>query len=118
MSFASCRECLSNVAEPEFCFHYLYDCVSHDGEGLADFVNELSTFKDGVYMTWTEWKAWRQDPSRKAELDAKWKQQEEEMNDAEQAELQTDEAYNDEEHWPGTPAREVREEDLPDDGQT
>lgn len=70
MSIASCRECLEHDAEPPFSFAYLYDFVSSDGEGLADHVSALSTFMDGGYVTWAEWKAWRQHPDRKAELDA------------------------------------------------
>lgn len=71
MSFASCRECLNHHAEPAFAFDYLHDYVSTDGEGLAEWVNDLSTHVDGKYMTWAEWLAWRQHPDRKATLDAK-----------------------------------------------
>lgn len=71
MSIGSCRECLSKSAEPLFCFAYLYDFVSNDGEGLADHGKGLSTFMEGRYWTWEEWVAWRQHPDRKAEMDAK-----------------------------------------------
>lgn len=70
MSIASCRECLEHTAEPLFAFTYLYDFVSNDGEGLAEWVDGMSTYMDGKYMTWAEWRAWRQHPDRKAELDA------------------------------------------------
>ena len=70
MSFASCRECLTNYVEMEGTFHYLYDCVGNKGEGLAEGVECLVTWKDGKYMTWKEWIAWRRDPIRVVELDA------------------------------------------------
>lgn len=59
ISWAFCRECLNQKAEPEFSFGYLYDEVSTDGEGLADWVSILKTFKDGRYWTWDEWVKWR-----------------------------------------------------------
>lgn len=71
MSISSCRECLDRLAEPMFSFEYLYDFVSTDGDGLAEWVDGFSTFMDDRYMTWAEWKAWRQHPDRKDELDRK-----------------------------------------------
>lgn len=68
-SFGFCEECIQRVAEPEFCFHYLYDFVSTDGEGLSADINGLSTYKDGAYMSWKEWVAWRQHPDNKERLD-------------------------------------------------
>jgi hypothetical protein len=69
MSFASCMECLQNYAEMEGSFHYLYDDVGTRGENLADWVVYLTTWKDGKYMKWDEWVAWRRDPVRVDELD-------------------------------------------------
>ncbi len=82
MSIASCRECLEHHAEPMFAFTYLYDFVSGDGEGLAPWVEHLSTFMDDKYLTWTEWKEWRQHPDRKAALDAVRDEQLQEFCDA------------------------------------
>nr|AIA19125.1 Unknown Function [uncultured bacterium] len=70
MSFASCIECLLGYVEPESLFHFLYDCVGNKGEGLTEGIAVLNTWKDGKYMTWNEWVAWRRDPVRVAELDA------------------------------------------------
>jgi hypothetical protein len=69
ISFAFCQECLNHSAEPEFMFYYLYDDVSHDGEGLSEHINDLSTWKDGRYWEWPEWLAWRkaQGPSKPCE---------------------------------------------------
>jgi hypothetical protein len=64
ISWAFCRECINQQAEPEFSFFYLYDDVSHDGEGLAEWVECLRTFKDGRYWTWKEWVQWRHDIGR------------------------------------------------------
>jgi hypothetical protein len=73
ISIATCGECLAHRAEPEFTFHYMYDHVGHRGRGLAD-LSHLSTWKPPFgYMTWTEWVAWRRDPIREAELDARAK---------------------------------------------
>nr|AIA16578.1 Unknown Function [uncultured bacterium] len=69
MSFASCVECLRRYAEMEGNLHYIYDYVSTKGEGLSEWVQHISTYKDGKYMTWAEWVAWRQDPIRCDELD-------------------------------------------------
>src|SRR5678815_26833 len=85
MSFASCMECLTKYAEMEGNFHYLYDCVGTKGEGLADWVQELITWKDGKYMTWPEWVAWRRDPVRVAEMDAAAEAEFEQMNNMEAA---------------------------------
>lgn len=81
MSFASCRDCLTHIAEPVFVFHYLYDFVGTKGENLADRVQRLQTFQDGAYITWSDWVKWRRDPSRIAELDAKFDRDMEALND-------------------------------------
>ena len=70
LSFASCEECCEHHAEMEFTFHYLYDYVGSKGEGLVDPMPYCTTWKDGRYMTWQEWVAWRRDPERVAQLDA------------------------------------------------
>ena len=54
MSNAYCRECLNNQAEPFWMFVYAFYEIGHDGEGLADWVHELTTFVDGAYLTFTE----------------------------------------------------------------
>lgn len=78
MSFASCADCLNNYAEMEGTFHYLYDMVGTKGEGIAEWVNELSTWKDGMYLSWKEWVDWRRNPIRVEELD---RQAEEDLKD-------------------------------------
>lgn len=69
MSFASCPECLRRYAEMEVGLHYIYDYVGNHGEGIAEWIRHVTTYKDGKYMTWDEWVAWRQDPVRRDELD-------------------------------------------------
>lgn len=71
VSLAYCKECLKHRAEPEWTFHYLYDYVSTDGGGLAEWVQSLSTYKDDKYLTWSEWLLWRQTEPQKSELDQK-----------------------------------------------
>lgn len=80
MSFASCHECLKHMAEMEGTFAYMYDDVGTKGEGLVDEMKYFSTWRDGKYMTWTEWVAWRRDPVRVAELDAQHEKDMEELN--------------------------------------
>lgn len=69
VSWAYCTECIKHYANPELEFHYLYDWVSTDGAGLIEQVNDYVTYKDGKYITWIEWKAWRQHPDNKTRLD-------------------------------------------------
>lgn len=61
VSLAYCKECLVRNAEPLFAFEYLYDEVSEEGEGLAERVNDLTTFRDGKYITWGDYKALRRE---------------------------------------------------------
>lgn len=61
ISFCFCVPCLQMHAEPEWTFEYLYSDVGHNGDGLADWVTELMTYKDGEYWSWDRWKAWRKD---------------------------------------------------------
>lgn len=58
-SFAYCTECLHQGTEPLGCFYYLYDDVGNKGEGLHESVKNLRTFKDGKYITWDEFVAFR-----------------------------------------------------------
>lgn len=57
ISFAWCKECINQGAEPELMLMYLAEDVCHeDGSGLHDYIyNELKTFKDGEYITFREW---------------------------------------------------------------
>lgn len=59
ISFAFCVPCLQQSAEPEVMFRYLYDEVSTEGEGIADWVKEMYTWKDGKYISWDEYVALR-----------------------------------------------------------
>lgn len=64
VSLAFCKECLGRNAEPEWAFAYLYEDVSEEGEGLAEHVNNLTTFKDGGYVSWQDYvKARKETPS-------------------------------------------------------
>ena len=95
MSIAYCLRCLTERAEPEWGFHYMYDMVGTRGEGLADWVKNLKTFRfvegrgigetKGEYITWDEWFAWRRDPIRCTELDAKHDANIEKLEQLEQA---------------------------------
>lgn len=58
MSQAYCSECLANSAEPEWAFEYTYE-ITDNGAEVAPWVSQLSTWKDGKYLTWDEWLAWR-----------------------------------------------------------
>lgn len=64
ISFAFCNECLQNNAEPEWTLEYLYSDVGHKGEGLADWVKQLKTYKDDKYINWDEWFDWRRLPEQ------------------------------------------------------
>lgn len=55
VSWAFCRECLAKNAEPEVMFAHIFDDVSDNGEGIADWVKDMTTFKDGRYITWGEY---------------------------------------------------------------
>ena len=56
MSSAYCLECHQRMAEPEFGFSYVWE--STDGN-VAEWVHQMSTWKDGRYWTWQEWVDWR-----------------------------------------------------------
>jgi hypothetical protein len=61
-SAAYCRECASRGCDPLWIFHYWYDDVSTDGEGMADWVIECATsYMDGKYISWPEFVQWRRD---------------------------------------------------------
>jgi hypothetical protein len=53
LSLAFCRECLDHKAEPEWLFRMTLDDVGADY--IAPWVRQLSTFKDGQYLSWQEW---------------------------------------------------------------
>jgi hypothetical protein len=55
-SIASCRACLSEIAEPEYAFAITFE---ETGGDVAPHVKRCSTWKDGRYMTWAEWVAAR-----------------------------------------------------------
>lgn len=80
MSFASCIECLQHRAEPAFSFHYLYDMVGVQGDGLSDWVESLETFQDERYMSWNEWVTWRRTEPQKSTMDAQHQQAMEELS--------------------------------------
>lgn len=61
MSFAICTPCIGHNAEPESSFIYLYD-ESH-GEGISERMDNLTTYVDGKYPTWPQWR----DDKREAE---------------------------------------------------
>lgn len=60
ISHVYCKTCLVNGAVPECDLIYLYEDVGDKGEGLAPWVSQLKTYKDGKYMPWDEWKQLRQ----------------------------------------------------------
>src|SRR5689334_8024313 len=55
ISWAHCEGCIKKWATPLVDFAYLYDFVSKDGQGLRPEVNELTSYKDGKYITWQEY---------------------------------------------------------------
>lgn len=67
ISFCYCVPCLQVGAQPEFMLEYLYSEVGIEGEGLADWVSEVVTFKENEYWTWDRWKTWRKDNPPKDE---------------------------------------------------
>lgn len=56
VSFAWCAECLAQPAEPEMMFEYLYDDVGSKGEGLIPQLDGWSTWSEGSYIKWPEWR--------------------------------------------------------------
>lgn len=64
MSIAFCVGCARQPAEPEWAFEYLYSVVGTKGAGLADWISNYHTWKDGRYWSWDEWKTWRQLPAQ------------------------------------------------------
>lgn len=53
-SASYCKACVNSYAEPYWLFVYTYYEVGNRGEGLADWVKELTTVKDGKRLTWAE----------------------------------------------------------------
>lgn len=54
MSLAFCQECLGQNAESEGMFLFT---ASMCGDQVADFVKQLTTFKDGTYIGYLDWYA-------------------------------------------------------------
>jgi hypothetical protein len=54
VSFAYCDECAARPAEPEWVFRMTYDDC---GENVAEWVNNMMTWKDGAYVRWPDWVA-------------------------------------------------------------
>ncbi len=54
VSWAFCRECLDNLAEPECMFEHTFECC---GDEVADWVRSMSTWRNGSYVTWAEYVA-------------------------------------------------------------
>lgn len=92
MSFASCVECLNVRAEPAFSFHYLYDMVGNQGDGLSDWVESLTTWQNNGYMDWASWLTWRRTEPQKSVMDAQHMQA---MNDLSLLPTVTDDMEND-----------------------
>lgn len=67
VSWSYCRECLHKPAEPELMFLHLFENVSDNGEGLADFVQEYWTFRDGRYVSWPEYVQERREAKEREE---------------------------------------------------
>lgn len=55
VSWSLCRECVNKPAEPACMFEYLFDDVSNNGDGVAEFVNKFHTVIDGEYVSWPEY---------------------------------------------------------------
>lgn len=51
-SFMMCQTCIEHNAEPSFAFAYVAEEV---GEDVADFVNDLTTYIDGKYISYSEY---------------------------------------------------------------
>jgi len=76
MSIASCRECLSHFAEPEFAFQHLRDFVGQpDGSGLREEVYEMETYANGKYITYRDWL--KENPFNQEDYDEQMKHLEE-----------------------------------------
>ena len=52
VSFSICSECLGKHAEPEYCFEVV---AWTSGDLVRDDVREMTTFKNGAYITYPEW---------------------------------------------------------------
>lgn len=52
VSWAFCNTCLQNKTEPEVMF--VHTAWSTNGQA-AEWVQQLTTFKDGVYIGWKDW---------------------------------------------------------------
>ena len=63
MSFQICAICAGHRAEPESTFIYLYDDVGSKGEGISEMADHFTTYVDGRYIPWPEWR----DSRREAE---------------------------------------------------
>lgn len=64
VSFAYCRRCLDEDADCEVMFQVMADMVNGDDTGLADYVKRMKTFKNGSYITWSDWlKTYEPSPS-------------------------------------------------------
>lgn len=55
MSLAYCAECISRGACALFEFHYLFDFVSTDGEGLDPCIQTWIAWRDGEYIAWSDY---------------------------------------------------------------
>lgn len=56
-SAAYCGTCLENNADCYWLLIHVYYDVGHRGEGIADWVKELKTYRDGHYITWAQFDA-------------------------------------------------------------
>jgi hypothetical protein len=56
-SAAYCRRCLEENADCYWLFIYMYYEVGQRGEGIADWVKQLRTYRDGHYVTWAQFDA-------------------------------------------------------------
>lgn len=68
ISWAYCEECYRKPAEPESGFEFLYGLSG--GDGLIEDVKSFFTFKDGAYVSWEDWLAWRRSQPRR---DLEWR---------------------------------------------
>ena len=55
ISWAFCTDCLNKPAEPLCMFAYLFDDVSNNGDGLREEINDYYTFKNGAYLSWSDY---------------------------------------------------------------
>lgn len=51
ISFAWCKQCIEENAEPEFMLEYVWGEI---GEDVAGHVKQVKTWKDGAYIKWAE----------------------------------------------------------------